>query len=265
MKCNRCSKEKNEDDFYKSNKSTCKECCKKKSSLWQKQNAEAKHRYYKRTSDKWKKVRSDYYYSVEMGVDPEFGRQRAELKRKIVARKKLLKTILKQEKDFHANRLRVDGLKKCSSCKKEKELNQFYSSNHKCKPCASKAASKSRIKRLKKDPLFKFQEMSRISTIYAFKRTGYRKTSNTHKLLGCSWETLRDRFEEMFEEGMTWDNHGEWHIDHIVPLSTAKTKEDVVRLCHYTNLQPLWAEDNLAKSDNLNWRKTNEIKNKQLT
>lgn len=256
MKCKRCSKEKSVNDFYKSNKSTCKECCKAKSSLWQKQNPEARHKYYKRTSDKWKKVRSDYYYSVEMGIDPDTGRRRAELKRKIVARKKLLKAILKQEKDFHSNRLRVDGLKKCNSCKKEKELNEFSSSNRKCKPCASNAVVKSRAKRLETDPLFKFQVRCRQSTIYAFKRNGYTKTSNTHKLLGCSWETLRDRFEQMFEDGMNWDNHGEWHIDHIVPISTARTKEDVVKLCHYTNLQPLWAADNLAKSDNLSWTKS---------
>jgi len=258
MKCKCCSKEKSINDFYESNKSTCKECCKAKSSLWQKQNAEAKHRYYKRTSDKWKKVRSDYYYSIEMGIDPEIGRQRAKLKRKIAARKKLLKSILKQEREFNANRLKVEGLRKCTSCKEEKSINDFSPSNRKCKPCAVKAVNKSRTKRLKIDPLFKFQESCRISTYYAFKRTGYTKTSKTHKLLGCSWETLRDRFEQMFEEGMDWDNHGEWHIDHIVPLSTANTKEDVVRLCHYTNLQPLWAEDNLAKSDKLNWRKTNE-------
>lgn len=245
MKCKICNQEKDIKGFYKSsNKKICESC--------------RKHRYYISRSEYYKKLRSDYYYTIEIGVDPELGRQRAELKRKLAARKKLLKSILKQEKKFHANRLRLDGLKKCSSCKEEKDLNEFYTANNKCKPCASKAASQSRMKRLQRDPLFKFQESCRISTIYAFKRTGYTKTSKTHKLLGCSWDTLRDRFEQMFEEGMNWDNHGDWHIDHIVPLSTANTKEDVVRLCHYTNLQPLWAEDNLAKSDKLNWRKTNE-------
>ena len=46
---------------------------------------------------------------------------------------------------------------------------------------------------------------------------------------------------------MTCDNHGEWHIDHILPLASAKDDEEVFKLCHYTNLQPLWAEDNLIK------------------
>jgi hypothetical protein len=50
---------------------------------------------------------------------------------------------------------------------------------------------------------------------------------------------------------MTWDNHGEWHIDHIIPISSGKTEDEVLKLCHYTNLQPLWKEDNLKKSDKI--------------
>ena len=50
---------------------------------------------------------------------------------------------------------------------------------------------------------------------------------------------------------MNWDNRSEWHIDHIVPLSSANTEEELIRLCHYTNLQPLWAEDNLKKGGKL--------------
>ena len=50
---------------------------------------------------------------------------------------------------------------------------------------------------------------------------------------------------------MTWENHGEWHLDHIVPVSLGETEEEIVSLNHYTNLQPLWKDDNLIKSDNL--------------
>ena len=50
---------------------------------------------------------------------------------------------------------------------------------------------------------------------------------------------------------MSWENQGKWHIDHITPLSSAKTEEEVYRLCHYTNLQPLWAEDNLKKGSKI--------------
>jgi hypothetical protein len=54
--------------------------------------------------------------------------------------------------------------------------------------------------------------------------------------------------ELQFWPGMTWSNYGKWHVDHIIPLCTANSKEALEKLCHYTNLQPLWAVDNLRKN-----------------
>ena len=51
---------------------------------------------------------------------------------------------------------------------------------------------------------------------------------------------------------MTWENHGKWHIDHIIPLATAKTEKQVLKLNNYKNLRPLWAEDNLKKKAKIN-------------
>jgi hypothetical protein len=50
---------------------------------------------------------------------------------------------------------------------------------------------------------------------------------------------------------MTWDNRGQWHIDHIVPLALAKNEQDVIDLSHYSNLRPMWGADNIRKSDTL--------------
>ena len=55
--------------------------------------------------------------------------------------------------------------------------------------------------------------------------------------------------ESQFKDGMLWDNMGEWEIDHIIPLSTAQTEDELKKLSHYTNLQPLWAGPNRTKSN----------------
>ena len=86
---------------------------------------------------------------------------------------------------------------------------------------------------------------SRIHT--AFVRQKYTKNSRIFEILGCSWEKLKIHIELQFTDGMTWENRSDWHIDHIIPIASAITEEDVIRLNHYTNLRPLWAKDNLAK------------------
>jgi hypothetical protein len=63
-------------------------------------------------------------------------------------------------------------------------------------------------------------------------------------------KTFREHIEKRFEEGMTWDNYGEWHIDHVIPLKYGNpTFEEVMTRLHYKNTQPLWAEDNLRKNN----------------
>jgi hypothetical protein len=69
--------------------------------------------------------------------------------------------------------------------------------------------------------------------------------------LGCSIDFLKLYFETIFQPGMSWENQGEWHIDHIKPLSSfdLSDSEQLKQACHYTNLQPLWAKDNLKKGN----------------
>jgi hypothetical protein len=80
-----------------------------------------------------------------------------------------------------------------------------------------------------------------------------RKSNKTFEYLGCNPKELKTYIENKFRPGMTWDNWGinGWHIDHIIPLSLAKDEDQIKKLFHYTNLQPLWAKDNLSKSNKI--------------
>lgn len=61
---------------------------------------------------------------------------------------------------------------------------------------------------------------------------------------------LKEHFEKKFRDGMDWNNYGKWTIDHVVPLSKAKTEQELLKLSHYSNLQPLWRKDNIDKGKN---------------
>lgn len=80
---------------------------------------------------------------------------------------------------------------------------------------------------------------------------GVRKIRTSSEFLGCTWTEFVAHIERQFLPGMTWENRGEWHIDHIIPVAVAKDEADVLRLNHYTNLRPLWAGDNFRKSGKL--------------
>ena len=87
----------------------------------------------------------------------------------------------------------------------------------------------------------------RNRTRQAFTRRKWWKASRSESLLGCNFDIAKQWLESKFVEGMSWGNMGEWHIDHIKPLASAKTLEELIMLCHYTNLQPLWKYDNWSK------------------
>jgi hypothetical protein len=101
--------------------------------------------------------------------------------------------------------------------------------------------------RKKEDILFRLKTNIRTSVNRYLKY----KSKHTFDIVGCTPQFLKEHLESQFIDGMTWENRSEWHIDHIIPLSSAKTEDEVYMLCHYKNLQPLWAEDNLKKSNKI--------------
>jgi hypothetical protein len=84
----------------------------------------------------------------------------------------------------------------------------------------------------------------------ALKKQKVSKENPTFMMLGYSLENLMTHLEKQFSKGMSWNNIGKWHIDHIIPMDSASTLEDVIRLNHFSNLRPLWAKENLSKGKN---------------
>lgn len=183
--------------------------------------------------------------------------------------------------------------KVCTTCQEEKVISEFYNAERgkygvksKCKKCYNinkkKYYIKTKEKRLeycrqytldnkekikeynreykkkkyREDPVFKVSSRMRRVIGQCIKRKKYIKKSKTQDILGCDFVFFKNYIQRQFKDGMTWDNYGEWHLDHIKPMATAKTEEQVLRLNHYTNFQPLWAKENI--------KKRNKIINKQL-
>ena len=110
------------------------------------------------------------------------------------------------------------------------------------------------IKRLANDPIFKLKEQTRNLICNSFNRTGYKKGTKTEQILGCDFNTFVEYLLGTWQANYGTEWNGEpYHIDHIIPLATAKTEQDVIELCHYTNLQLLKPEDNLEKHDSTEW------------
>ena len=108
-----------------------------------------------------------------------------------------------------------------------------------------------RAHRYQNDIQFKIQMRLRCRIVDAI--SDNQKAGSAVSDLGCSIPELKQHLESKFTEGMTWDNWGlfGWHIDHIIPLASfdLTDREQFLNACHYTNLQPLWAKDNIQKSD----------------
>lgn len=159
----------------------------------------------------------------------------------------------KAKKYYEDNKERLkESRKKYYESNKEKfrEYNKQYRENNKE---YYKEYSK---ERRKTDPLFKMSHNLRDRTYKAFKSKGYSKNTKTQEMLGVDWEVCKQHIEKQFTEGMNWDNQGEWQIDHIIPLASANNEKELMKLCHYRNLQPLWAEDNLVKKDKIQGQQT---------
>lgn len=109
---------------------------------------------------------------------------------------------------------------------------------------------RSKLRRIN-DPVFAMTCRIRTALGDVFRRMGYTKRSKTQEILGCTWDEFKVHIEKQFLRGMAWGNKGAWHLDHVVPISTAKNEDDVIALSHFTNLRPMWAADNIRKGNEI--------------
>lgn len=220
--CKTCCVEKEDVDFSKNKnskdsfQSSCKKCMSKKSRDWALKNKEKV------------KINKANYYA-----------------KNIIKKSDSIKEYMQEwrlnNKDKTSKYNKDWALKNNDYQKKYRKINKEY-------------ISKKYTERLDNDFIFKYSHNIRNLIRCSFKRGCkgiYKKGLKTESILGCSIDYFLQFISEKFSEGMNIENHGEWHLDHITPISSAKNEDDLIKLNHYTNFQPLWAKDNLKKGNKL--------------
>ena len=262
--CTRCGVTKKTNDFQKRAASKdglmswCKECYSKWASNYYAKNGEKirqKHKAYNSSERGKELARARSRTKKAKDKRSEYAKTHKEqLKRKYreyyAANKEKIK-----EKNLRYQKLNKD---------KVSEWHKKYRETHKSqiaeyqKRYAKENRDKIRDrtnKRLHHDDLFRVKEQTRNMVRYALRSKGHLKTSSTQEILGCSLDDFFLHLKRTWENryGKPWSGEP-FHIDHIIPLATAKTKDEVISLCHYTNLQMLTPSDNMEKHDRLNWK-----------
>ena len=134
---------------------------------------------------------------------------------------------------------------------KKRKINKKYYLNNKEK--IIKKTVDYNLKRYREDPIFNIICKLRRRIKKTLKAKNIDKNYTWNSAYGCSPNKLKKHIESKFTESMTWEKvlSGDIHIDHITPISLATTEQEVYLLNHYSNLQPLWAEDNIKKSNSI--------------
>lgn len=220
--CNRCliAKEKSSEFFHRKSESKdgfntiCKSCIKESKSKYYLLN---KDKINKR-NNKWKQDNPDLLKKINRDWF---------LKNK--------EDILEKKKEY----------RKTNSDKVSESSKKYYQKNKKIINDRFK-------KRMATDPVFRLKKTIKCLIYDSFRKNNFTKNGRTEDIVGISFLEFKEYIESKFQEGMSWVNHGEWHLDHIIPISSAKDEQKVIELNHYSNFQPLWAKDNLKKSNKIN-------------
>lgn len=210
--CKLCRIEKNLMEFYKHKRSKdgyrsdCKICEIKRSKKWQNDNPERR----KKNNEKWRINNEEYHKNYYINLSNDLKRKRNENRKDDKEKAKIYKQINRNKMNEHRRKKRKD------------------------------------------DPLLRLSQNIRSCISNLFKIRNLTKNLKTFEILGCTFNEFKLYLESKFESWMTWDNYGKyngninygWDIDHITPISLAKTMDEIVDLNHHTNLQPLCSYTN---------------------
>lgn len=153
------------------------------------------------------------------------------------------KTILIQNKEWNKQNKDKTDKHKLKFYQNNPSYHKEYLRDNKEKIVKNRR-SREKLRR-KTDPLFKLKNNYR-NRLYDYYR-GTNRSKRSEEIIGLSWTKFKKYIEAKFLQGMTWDNYGEWHIDHIIPLCSASSNDQLEKLFHYSNCQPLWGRDNISK------------------
>ena len=243
--CKKCKVEKELTEFNKAKQNKCgylgkcRPCAKESAKDYYKKNKEKIDKrvkeYYKNNKEKIKQYQQD---------NKERRNEQGKKNRKLYTDKQKENVASCRKEYYKKNR---DKILKSNKQYVEKNKEHVKILNKKNRDKNRENYNKYYRERRKKDFLFKLQMNLRTLTGSAFRNKGYSKNTKTQSILGIDWITIKKHIEIQFTKGMNWSNYGKWHIDHIIPLISANTEEEIIKLCYYTNLQPLWAFDNIKK------------------
>jgi len=132
--------------------------------------------------------------------------------------------------------------------RRERKIPVFFK-DHKFTPRVRRKKSVNKTKAYKpKNTIVRLKNTLRSRLNSALKKGRFNNSCDYAKYLGCSIYELTVYLESLFQPGMTWDNHGEWHLDHTISLSNAKTEEELYKYFHFTNIKPMWGIYNIQKN-----------------
>ena len=240
-KCSKCGEVKELGEFHKraasrdGRQNRCKICARQQHKKYYQENKEKRRQYkkqhYQENEEKIKQCTKQYYQENK-------------------EKKKQYDKQYYQENKEKIKQYRQENKEKIRQCNKKyrKENGEKIKQYQKQYRQENKEKIRQCMKRrYHSDPLFRMISTYRRGLRGAFENIKQKKICKSLESLDTTWDHFHDHIAQQFQPGMTWDNFGEWHFDHIKPINLATNEQEVIELSHYTNFRPLWAEENLSR------------------